>query len=319
MADTTLHRTGQAGGNGAVAAPELAAAPAPAGPGPARAAATPRPAAQQSPRPVLRSAGVALLLLAGLALGFAGYLYGLSGVQEARVQTVMYQKLQIELGAQVAPLGPVAPGTPVAILNIPSIGVRDQVVVQGTSPQNLALGPGHRRDTPMPGQAGVSQIFGRRATFGAPFARVGQLRPGDLIQVITGQGVCAYTVAAVTTNRQIIHDPAPDRLLLLTATSPVVPSYYVTVDAHLTSTPHPSPGVSPVITSSELPLAGDRGTLALTLTMEWALALALLSGLATLAATRWSPWAAYLAMAPLALAVLWNLYQSLAALLPNLY
>lgn len=171
----------------------------------------------------------------------------------------------------------------------------------------------------MPGQAGVSQIFGRRATFGAPFARVGQLRPGDLIQVITGQGVCAYTVAAVTTNRQIIHDPAPDRLLLLTATSPVVPSYYVTVDAHLTSTPHPSPGVSPVITSSELPLAGDRGTLALTLTMEWALALALLSGLATLAATRWSPWAAYLAMAPLALAVLWNLYQSLAALLPNLY
>ena len=36
-------------------------------------------------------------------------------------------------------------------------------------------------------------------------------------------------------------------------------------------------------------------------------------------ATRWSPWAAYLAAVPLAIAVLWNLYENLAALLPNLY
>ena len=36
--------------------------------------------------------------------------------------------------------------------------------------------------------------------------------------------------------------------------------------------------------------------------------------------TRWSPWAAYLVIVPVALAVLWNLYQNLAeALLPNLF
>ena len=40
--------------------------------------------------------------------------------------------------------GPTAPGSPVAILTIPSIGVRDLIVVQGTSPQNLTLGPGHK-------------------------------------------------------------------------------------------------------------------------------------------------------------------------------
>ena len=39
----------------------------------------------------------------------------------------------------------------------------------------------------------------------------------------------------------------------------------------------------------------------------------------TVAAARWSPRLAYLAAAPLVLAVLWNLYQSLAALLPNVY
>jgi hypothetical protein len=43
------------------------------------------------------------------------------------------------------------------------------------------------------------------------------------------------------------------------------------------------------------------------------------SALGTFAALRWSVWAAYLAAVPLAIAVLWNLYQSLSALLPNLY
>jgi hypothetical protein len=53
--------------------------------------------------------------------------------------------------------------------------------------------------------------------------------------------------------------------------------------------------------------------------MEWGVALALVSAGATYAAARWPPWVCYLALAPVALVVLWNLYQSLAALLPNLY
>jgi sortase A len=273
-----------------------------------------------SPNPVLQGAGVGLLLLAVVVLGFVGYLYFLSGVQEARSQAVLYQRLQEQLaqiGGIVAPLGPTAPGSPIAVLDIPSIGIHDMVVVEGTSPENLMLGPGHLRDTPYPGQAGVSEIFGRRATFGGPFARLDQLRPGAFIETITGQGEATYTVEAVGNSKERIVDSAPNRLLLFTASSPVVPSYYVEVDAHLTTAPRPSPGVVHEINAPEEVLAGDTG--ALVLTWTWALALILVSAVGTLAATRWSPWAAYLVIVPVALAVLWNLYQNLAALLPNLY
>jgi sortase A len=274
----------------------------------------------ESPNPVLQGAGIGLLLLAVVVLGFVGYLYFLSGVQEARSQTVLYQRLQEQLaqiGGIVPPLGPTAPGSPMAILDIPSIGIHDMVVVEGTSPENLMLGPGHLRTTPYPGQAGVSEIFGRRATFGAPFARIDELRPGAFIETITGQGEATYTVAAVGNSKERIVDSAPNRLLLFTASSPVVPSYYVEVDAHLTTAPRPSPGVVHQINGSELVLAGDTG--ALVLTWTWALALILVSVVGTIAATRWSPWATYLVIVPVALAVLWNLYENLAALLPNLY
>jgi len=301
--------------------------PAPASPAPSGQGHGPGPGGQW--RPVIRASAVGLLLLAVVVLGFVGYLYGLSDVQEARSQAILYQQFQLELANQVAPLGPdgpngldgakgpTIPGSPVAIINIPSIGIRDMVVVQGTNPQNLMVGPGHRRDSPMPGQAGVVQIYGRRATFGAPFSRLGELRPGDTITAITGQGTSIYTVAAAAPSSVIIHDPAQARMVLLTAYSPTVPTYYYQVDADLTSTIKPSPGVATSIYATELPLANDSS--ALTMAMMWSLALVLIAAIGTVAAIRWSPWAAYLAGVPLALAALWNLYESLAALLPNLY
>jgi sortase A len=298
--------------------PPRAAAQAGAGPGNASAGkgkAAASPAARR--RLVLRGVGIGLTLLGVFLLGFAVYLYGLSGVQEARSQTILYSALKIKLANQVAPLGATTPGAPVAILNIPSIGVRNMVVVEGTSPENLTLGPGHQRDTPLPGQNGVSQIYGRRATFGAPFARLDQLRRGDKISVITGQGTSSYTVEALGSSRLLVQDPAANRLILLTAGSPYVPSSYIYADADLTSAVHQDPGGLPAITSAETALSGDDS--ALVLTMVWGMALALVSAAGTVAAARWSPWLAYLAAAPLALAVLWNLYQSLAALLPNVY
>jgi len=266
---------------------------------------------------VLRAAGTGFILLTVVLLGFVGYLYGLSGVQEARTQTTLYQRLQDELANQVAPLGPTTPGAPVAILDMPSIGVRDMVVVQGTSPETLTLGPGHLRDTPLPGQAGVVQLFGRRATFGGPFALVPRLRPGDIIRTITGQGQSTYRVAALGSSWTQVRNPAPNQLILLTASSPYVPAYYTYVDANLVSTAHPGPTAARSMSGSEIALANDVG--ALVLALVWALALALISVVGSIAASRWSPWAAYLAAAPVALAVLWNLYQNLAMLLPNVF
>jgi sortase A len=112
-------------------------------------------------------------------------------------------------------------------------------------------------------------------------------------------------------------DPEPNRLVLVTASSPYVPAYDTEVDARLASVARPGPAAVRVLNAPELALAGDDG--ALVLTFIWGVALAGVSALGTYAALRWSPWAAYLAAVPLALAVLWNLYQSLSALLPNVY
>ena len=304
------------------------ASPAPASPAPASQGPSPADGGSQW-RPVVRGSAMALLLLAVVVLGFIGYLYELSGVQEARSQAILYQQLQLELANQVAPLGPLGPnglngargptplGSPVAILNIPAIGIHDMVVVQGTSAENLMVGPGHRPDSPLPGQPGVVQLYGRRATFGGPFSHLGELQRGDIITAITGQGVSTYRVEAAAYSNRIIEDPAPGRMLLLTSSSAAIPTYFYQVDADLTSRLRPSPGVARTIYASALPLANDSSNLAMT--MVWSLALALVAAIGTVAATRWSPWVAYLAVVPVAMAVLWNLYENLAALLPNLY
>jgi sortase A len=274
-------------------------------------------AAQASRYSVARCVAVSLLLLALLIIGFVGYLLGASGIQEANEQHRLYATLAYELGQDTGPLGPTKPGSPVALLNIPTIGVRDMVVVEGTSPEDMTLGPGHLRDTPLPGQLGLSVIYGRRETFGGPFARLDQLRPGDKITTITQQGTSVYKVAAIGDSQHPVKDPAVSRLVLLTANSSTAPAYYVEVDADLTTKANNGYVQFPAIGPSEVALAGDSG--ALVLTMIWGLALALVAVGGGFAAARWSPSAVYLVVAPAVLAILWNLYESLAALLPNIY
>jgi sortase A len=274
-------------------------------------------AGQASRYPAARCVAVSLLLLALLVIGFVGYLLGASGIQESNDQHRLYATLANELGQDIGPLGPTKPGSPVALLDIPAIGVHDMVVVEGTSPEDLTLGPGHLRNTPLPGQLGLSVIYGRRETFGGPFARLDQLRPGDKITTITQQGTSVYKVAAIGDSQYPVKDPAVNRLVLLTASSSTVPAYYLEVDADLTTKANNGYVQFPPIGPSEVALAGDSG--ALVLTMIWGLALAVVSVGGGFAAARWSPWAVYLVVAPAVLAILWNLYESLAALLPNIY
>jgi LPXTG-site transpeptidase (sortase) family protein len=258
-------------------------------------------------------------------------LYFLSGVQEARAQTTLYARLRGELANQVAPVGPMtggdpatlgyvpaAPGDPVALLNIPAIGITNDVVVEGTSPENLTLGPGHLRDTPLPGQGGISVVFGRRATFGAPFADLPQLRKGDLITAITGQGTARYQVIAVSdSSKPVPFSQIPNQLLLVTADSAVAPAHYVEAEAKLLGKPQLEPGGLPAVGSSEVALGRDF--YALIPAMAWAIALAAGALLGSLAAARWARWPAWIVTVPVILAIVWNLYESLSALLPNLY
>ena len=189
--------------------------------------------------------------------------------------------------------------------------------MEGTTPQALELGPGHLRNTPLPGQEGLSVIYGRRTTFGAPFGNLNGLRPGDKITAITQQGTSVYKVVAVGDSQHPVKDPTLNRLVLLTASSPDVPAYYLEIDAHLVSAAQNGFVQLPAIGPSEQAMAGDTG--ALVMTMIWGLALALTTVGGAVAAARWSAWPVYLVILPVVLAIVWNLYENLAALLPNLY
>ena len=153
-------------------------------------------------------------------------------------------------------------------------------------------------------------------TFGAPFGALARLRPGDTIKAITSQGIATYRVEALGGSRLQVNNPAPNQLMLVTADSYVVPSHYIEVDANLTSAPVQNAATTGV-TPAEVALGNDPN--ALILCMAWGLALVVVSVGGTIAASRWSRWPAFLAVTPIVLAVVWNLYENIAALLPNIY
>jgi hypothetical protein len=149
-------------------------------------------------------------------------------------------------------------------------------------------GPGHRRDTVLPGQQGTSVVLGRRAAYGGPFSDIDSLRPDDLIRVTTGNGVFEFRVTGLRQEG----DPAPRtlaageaRLTLVTAAGrPFMPAGTIRVDALLTG--EAAIGAARTVTSATLP---DReqimGTDSRTL---WALALWLQAMLALSAAMVWA-------------------------------
>lgn len=79
-------------------------------------------------------------------------------------------------------------------LRIPSIGV-DVIVVEGTTPSALRAGAGHYVGTPLPGQLGNVAIAGHRTTFGRPFNRLDEIRPGD--EVLLDSPTTEYVYRAV--------------------------------------------------------------------------------------------------------------------------
>ena len=284
----------------------------------------PPPAAGPGP---LRMAGAIATLLVLFAAGFFVYLYGLSHVSEARAQSAMFKNFVAQLQLGTAPVTPYPAGqnspplaekTPVAVLNIPQIGLRDVVVVEGTSSPDLTLGPGHVPASALPGQAGVSFIYGKVATYGAPFAHLMRLNRGDRFTVTTGQGTATYVVESFGTSASPAPADADNRLVLETAASSFQPGSAVQVSADLVSAPQANPGDWPPIPAQDSDMAIDAADSLVPL-MLWSQALLLAVIAATIAAHRWSRWGTYLLMAPVVMALLWCVYENLAGLLPNLY
>ncbi|MFE9428742.1 sortase [Kitasatospora sp. NPDC006697] len=299
--------TAASAGDETVVLPKPAAEPEP----------SPTPAPPSKARRIAVQAAWVATLLSGLLLGFVVFLLALSPLQEMHYQAAAYRTFQDRLANAVAPTGSAPDGQPVAIIDIPKIGLRHEVVVEGTTGRDLMRGPGHRRDTALPGQDGVAVLFGRGASFGGPFGRINELRVGDKIQVTTAQGQFSYTVNAYGTSSHPISDPDRDRMVLTTSNSDWVPNGTVLVGARLDGDPQPNPHGRAAIVAADHALAQDTGALAAL--QLWAAALLGTVALATLAVRYWVRRAAYLAFAPALAALLWAVYENAAALLPNLY
>ena len=270
-----------------------------------------------------------LVMLFVLAVGLLVHLTVVSSLQHSAAQGRAFDDFRERLAKGTAPIGPtdeenrnLALGTPVAFIEIPSLGL-EQVVGEGTTSGVLMDGPGHRRDSPLPGQVGTSIVMGRRAAFGGSFSEIGTLQPGDVITVTTGQGVFEYSVIGVRIEGSPV-PPAPppntSRLLLVTAAGrPFVPNGVLRVDAELTGT---AVGGAPrTVTAATLPAAetimhGDTSTL-------WALALWLqaLIGLTLVAVWSWHRWGrpqTWVVLAPPLFLVGLAVAGEITRLLPNL-
>jgi sortase A len=87
------------------------------------------------------------------------------------------------------------PGDGIGMLRIPRFGLNYAwAIVEGTSLDDLARGPGHYVGTALPGEVGNFAVAGHRATHGEPFARFEELRVGDPIVVETATRWYTYEV-----------------------------------------------------------------------------------------------------------------------------
>ncbi|GAA4624737.1 sortase [Actinoallomurus vinaceus] len=294
-------------------------APEPVAPGPEQA---PREAPSQPARHDVAVSALGLLSL--LFLGFVVYLLAFSGISQSRAQSVMYKNFRHRLAQATAPVGPVTrtggrlpSGTPIAVLDIPGLRLR-QVVVEGTASGDLMNGPGHRPATAFPGQPGVAVITGRRAAYGGPFRTIDALRPGDPLTVYTGQGMVPYRVERVRHDTDPLPQPVGAggaRLILATADDPLWPTKAIYVDAWQTSPVQQTAGSPSVEADADKTMASDPAAL-LPLVL-WSQALALLAPAITWSRVRWGRWQTHLAAIPLLAAVVWNVYENTARLLPN--
>lgn len=285
--------------------------------------------AQPSAKQSLLLSGTTLTLLGVMFTGFIADVALISPLRYAREQIVSMEQFRTTLANGSAPVGQMNDqgelypiGTPVAIINIPALDMT-AVVGEGTTSRVLLAGPGHRRDTVLPGQLGASVIYGRQSLYGGPFGGLDRLRAGNTIRVTTGQDVSLYRISGVRKGDvpPKAASTAPGTLTLVSTTGlPFFPDTVIRVDASLISTPNPTP--LPVIyaaslTPAEKILGSDEGGwLPLLLLLE----LGIVAIFLALAGIRyWGRLQTWVVAVPTLLAIGIGVAEQVVVLLPNLY
>jgi sortase A len=286
--------------------------------------------------------GRTLVGLGILVLAFVAYQLWGTSLSESHAQQVLRHQLSGRLGssptvgAQEAPPGrssgslPAAgapgvsaqapsEGAAIGIIKIPKIGV-DKVFVEGTGTADLREGPGHYSGTPLPGQPGNASIAGHRTTYGAPFSRLDDMRPGDQILVTTQQGTFRYdaTRSEVVdpSNVSVIGPTTAPQLTLTTCTPRFSAAQRLIVQASLVGSPALGTPVVRDAKSNSSNLAGDTGNAAPV--VAWGAATAAIGvGLWLLARTRRRRWIVYVVGTPGVLATLFMTFAATSKLLPT--
>jgi sortase A len=282
-----------------------------------------QPAPEPTPKPQANVVATVvrrgLLIFVATVVAFLAFGLWFSGLSHARSQVGLQRRFRAELGSLSAPVsGLIKPGSPVAVLEIPSIGV-NEVVVEGARSGQMRAGPGHVVGSALPGQPGNAVIAGRRTLYGGPFKHLNSLEPGERIVVTTGQGKSTYRVMSDPKSYGAVHgsvfgDYGDNRLTLFTADPPLRASRRLVVTAKLVELPYEATELRRTLDAEGLGLTGERGSIAMALV--W---LELLVGLLLLAAfamARWSRWTAWVVFVPALALFTWLFFEHAVQLLP---
>jgi sortase A len=213
-------------------------------------------------------------------------------------------------------------------IEIPKIGLA-AVVIEGVSDSDLHNGPGHYPATPLPGQQGNAAIAGHRTTYGAPFASIDELTPGDTIKITTLQGTFTYAVTrqddgsghiiVPPSATEVLNEVPGKNLLTLTACHPKYSaSKRIIVFAELQG--EPKPAAPRVVDAPKPELQGLSGKRAPKLP---AIMFGLLCAAIWIAAWRlgklWRKWPSYFIGLPVFLVALFFFFENFSRLLPSNY
>jgi len=201
-------------------------------------------------RRLLRRLSSALLVVGGIILAYPLWSGAYAWVQQDRIEDAYTQEVKEfapvaeavsaesddlptmrEPAAQLERLATafaerLRPGDPIGRLRIGGIDLRTTILEGVRKPPSLdgdndrgllRSAPVHYGLTPLPGQGGPFAVAGHRTTYGAPSMRLGDLRRGDHIVVVTPYARVHYSVAKTTRVRpddvSVLYDRGYDLVL----------------------------------------------------------------------------------------------------------
>ena len=243
--------------------------------------------------------------------------------------------------AETADLG-VTWGDAIGQIEIERIGV-DFVYIEGVDLSLLTDGPGHFPSTAFPGQPGNAALAGHRTTYMAPFNRIDEVEPGDLVTITTVQGTFTYEVMAQPDGLghrivgpdaiEITEDKGDNRLTLMACHPKYSAAQRIVVEAQLVGNPAEATAPSDPGELTELPSLGEGGDAAAQRLLAsgddaarlpallWSLAALAVLFAAWLVGRIWrkARWPAYLVGLPIFAVLLWQSFEWINRALPGAY